>query len=106
MFCHNVRKHTFSEKNTQVFLTFPSHARCLNIPTFFTLSSFSWKVEVANFPPFSRLPLNKTREKGTFLKIEPFNASDYATHTGLTQSTPPIKWLDVVLQIAKYRTEN
>jgi hypothetical protein len=60
------------------------------------------------FPTFFRAYhfVNKTREKGTFLKIEPFNASDYATHTGLTQSTPPIKWLDVVLQIAKYRTEN
>jgi hypothetical protein len=42
------------------------------------------------FPLFLRFPpqlfrayhfINKTREKGTFFEIEPFNASNYATHT-------------------------
>jgi hypothetical protein len=75
MFCHacmhNVRKHARLEKNTQVFLTFPSHARCLNIPTSFTFLVFhkKWKLQISQFPPFSSLPKTRENSEGTFLNL-------------------------------------
>ena len=53
------KTYLFRKKYPSIHWTFSSHARCFNMPTFFTLSSFSWKVEIANFPSFSRLPLRQ-----------------------------------------------
>jgi hypothetical protein len=52
---NQVKKGIFLEKNAQVFLTLPSHALCLDNPTFFDVGLFFMKNENANFPTFSLL---------------------------------------------------
>ena len=59
--------HTFLEKNTQVFLTFHHMLAVSIFLPFFTLSSFSWKVEIANFPPFLRLPLRQQNPRKRYV---------------------------------------
>ena len=79
MFCHNMRKHTFLEKKYPSILNLSTTFLAVSIfPPFLRCLVFheKWKSLISMHLFRAYHFVNKTREKGTFFEIEPFDASN------------------------------